>query len=743
MSFNNNSLYKFGEFTLNISDRLLQKNGEILSVAPKTIETLIVLVKNNDKLVTKDTLMEEIWADTFVEDRNIAQHIFRLRKILGESDEGKKFIQTVPRRGYRFVADVETKKDIDIEKTDSLDAKKSNGFDQKDSRQNKNIPQGKFKTLASFAIATSLITIIGATFWYFIYAEKSSELTISPKTISFERLTESGDAFFPAISSDERNFAFVKNSGDSFSIVLRNIGSKGEKVLVEPQEHELRSLHFSPEGDFLYYAIRDPEQAESTVYRIPVIGGDKERLLTGVRQEFTISPNGRNLAFFRYIGKKKQLNLVVFNLDEKTEKVIATRTRPKFWGVWGGKPAWSPEGRKLLVVGSQMDKDKAGESNRKLFEVDIESGKETRIPSPNWGYIFQAYYSITSNILTVLAKETTESPTQFWHLNVATGEASKITNDTTDYREFGVTKDSILFTKHTETANLYTLELQNPSKIKQLTNQTEVLVGKTGIDFSRDGQKIYYAKNEIHIDGNIWEYNLKTNQTKPLTADKNWAVKRVQTGISGNTIFFSIYRKGVWHTWQMDSDGKNLEKITDAKGGDMPEPTTDGKWLIYSYPGDKPKELRKLPIKDGRVLKDEKPITILQNAHGKSESSPKDSDMIFAGYFDPRENIKDPWRLILSSVKSEPNYESISSMSSSELSNLFVWDKDGNGLYYLKRMKKSNSLWYFNFVTKQKKKITDFENLYCSQLSLSPDGQSLALSCGEISSNVFLIGNKK
>lgn len=81
------------------------RSGQLVSLTPKALETLIVLVKNCGVVVSKNYLLDEVWADTFVEEATLVQNISTLRKTLGEND-GKRFIETIPRRGYRFVMEV-------------------------------------------------------------------------------------------------------------------------------------------------------------------------------------------------------------------------------------------------------------------------------------------------------------------------------------------------------------------------------------------------------------------------------------------------------------------------------------------------------------------------------------------------------------------------------------------------------------------------------------------------------------
>jgi TolB-like protein/Flp pilus assembly protein TadD len=99
-------MYEFGLFRLNPSEHLLLCDGHIVALPPKVFDTLLALVENSGRLVEKDQLMSRLWPDTFVEEGTLARNISDLRKALGESTGEQKFIETVPKRGYRFAAAV-------------------------------------------------------------------------------------------------------------------------------------------------------------------------------------------------------------------------------------------------------------------------------------------------------------------------------------------------------------------------------------------------------------------------------------------------------------------------------------------------------------------------------------------------------------------------------------------------------------------------------------------------------------
>ena len=99
-------VYEFGSFRLETMERVLERDGRALSVTPKALDVLIVLVENRGRIVEKEDLMRKVWPETFVEDNNLAFNISVLRKVFGESGASPQYIETVPRRGYRFIASV-------------------------------------------------------------------------------------------------------------------------------------------------------------------------------------------------------------------------------------------------------------------------------------------------------------------------------------------------------------------------------------------------------------------------------------------------------------------------------------------------------------------------------------------------------------------------------------------------------------------------------------------------------------
>jgi DNA-binding winged helix-turn-helix (wHTH) protein/TolB-like protein/Flp pilus assembly protein TadD len=100
------AIFEFGPFHLDTAERLLLRDGEIVPLTPKVFDLLVPLVARHGHLLEREELLRAVWADSFVEEANLTVSVSTLRKALGEQPDGRPYIETVPKRGYRFVADV-------------------------------------------------------------------------------------------------------------------------------------------------------------------------------------------------------------------------------------------------------------------------------------------------------------------------------------------------------------------------------------------------------------------------------------------------------------------------------------------------------------------------------------------------------------------------------------------------------------------------------------------------------------
>lgn len=177
-------LYEFGPFRLDSGKRLLLRDNQPVPLQLKAFETLLVLVRHSDQVVLKDDLMKSVWPDTFVEESNLAQNVFVLRKTLGETAGQHRYIATVPGRGYRFVAKVRVTNEEDnlIVQTH---ARSHVVVEEKESLQRAWRPVG----------ATVIAAAIVCGLWYW-RSHRAPKLTERDSIVIADFANSTGDAIF-------------------------------------------------------------------------------------------------------------------------------------------------------------------------------------------------------------------------------------------------------------------------------------------------------------------------------------------------------------------------------------------------------------------------------------------------------------------------------------------------------------------------------------------------------------------
>src|SRR5262249_8114327 len=106
MSLKAKRMYEFGRYRLDAEEKVLTRDGLPVPIQPKDLETLLVLVEQAGHIVKKDDLTEKVWQSVFIEEGNRSKRVFNLGQVLGTAADGRQYIETIPKRGYRFVGSV-------------------------------------------------------------------------------------------------------------------------------------------------------------------------------------------------------------------------------------------------------------------------------------------------------------------------------------------------------------------------------------------------------------------------------------------------------------------------------------------------------------------------------------------------------------------------------------------------------------------------------------------------------------
>ena len=240
---------RFGAVTLVPDERLLIKDGQPASLTPKAFDVLAVLAANPGRLVTKEQLIETVWPDTAVEESNLTYHIFAIRKALGEAPDGEKYIETVPRKGYRLVA--------------SLAAEPSA---PKDARA---APRSRRPLLALVAVlALAAVTYLGVA--------RGPNAQVEPAAIHFQdpvsgRLADSG---MFAVSPDGRRLVFAAEGADGvMRLWLRTMSALAPVALPGTEVFTIvPPMFWSPDSRFIAY------EAAGTLKKVGIDGGTPQTI---------------------------------------------------------------------------------------------------------------------------------------------------------------------------------------------------------------------------------------------------------------------------------------------------------------------------------------------------------------------------------------------------------------------------------------------------------------------------------
>ncbi len=222
-------VYEFGSFRLDPAERLLQKDGQPIPLTPKAFDLLVYLAERPGRLVEKQALMSALWPDAVVEEANLAYNISALRKALGDGHDGEHVIQTVPTRGYRFVAPVrERSADVSLLRAAW-----------------RPWPSLLAAALAAAALVAALLA----------WRRGRSEVPPSP-VVRFELATVGYESIAPpAISPDGTRVVYSAREGGQRQLHVRALDSLQTTVL--PGTVGADHPFFSPDGRVIGFATRD------------------------------------------------------------------------------------------------------------------------------------------------------------------------------------------------------------------------------------------------------------------------------------------------------------------------------------------------------------------------------------------------------------------------------------------------------------------------------------------------------
>lgn len=592
MSNKTNHLYWFDEYVLNAEEGNLWHDDELISLPPKVFETLRLLVENGGEILTKDEMMNAIWADAFVEESNLSQNIYMLRQIFGRE---KKFIETVPKTGYRFVEPVRRSLLADGASARGTDASHRAGpAERAETGQIGDEPGkaiGALKPnfwLAALVLVTAAVITVSAYFYLSGTAEKN------PVSVGVElkHLTDTGNANFPAISPDGKFVAYVKHLKGEVSLRLKDIVS-GSEVAPEIDGIKPGFLQFSPDGLWLYFRPESLFVEPTKVYRVSYFGGKPEAVAEDVWSNFGFSPGGEKITFVRRQIERNEHELIVKDLATGAERVVAARRPPRRF-VLRSFPVFSPDSRKIAIP---VQVKTNADSHLAVF--DLETGTEEIISPPDL-QIRQALWAPGTTDLLLAARRQHAKP-QIWRMSYPGGKPRRVTNDLNAYRGLSVSADGrrLVTRQFGITSNIWFLPAADSRRAAQLTRGSYGNDGLFGLNLLSDGTIIYTSRTET--DRGLWAVSARGGAKRPITETDDEINERAAVSPDEKHIYFNSSRTGTTKIWRAETDGTNPVQMTfGADESDFsPVVSPDNRWLYFIRRGKKELSIRRKSLVNG------------------------------------------------------------------------------------------------------------------------------------------------
>lgn len=755
-------LYEFGEFRLDLERNLLLQNDEIVPLTHKALETLAVLVENNGQIVAKDEIIGQVWQDTFVEEGSLTRNISTLRKVLGEEPGSNRYIETIPRRGYRFVAKVnvvsdavKTKKDL----TASGFSENGTEYETESARRGEDIiadngevkinsPSAKsgifqpkneiriepqFWTRQRFVFLSLLAALFAAALVIsFLIVPNRSQPKQNPvglKTdmeLGFTKLTNIGKVTEAAISRDGKYVVYVADDIGKQSLWVKQVETGSAVQIAEAAEVSYQGLAFSADSNFIYFNQWD-RKSVGAIYRIPIFGGVSTKIIHDCMASLAVSPDGKKIAFVRGYAVEQQQALIVADIDTGAERIVSRSSQ------WRAFPAFSPDGGRIaFAIGVSPPQEQSYVSVR---EVSLVTGEEKELTPRKWLGISGMVWLEDGNDLILNVSEEAQQTFQLWKLNYQSGEAQKITNDPNGfYGAYSITADadSMVVMQSDAYVNIWTAPTSDLGGNKAVKITSGKYEGPF-LSWTPDNRIVYTSRANGNFD--TWIMDADGGNKKQLTNDKE-SDFGPNVSADGKYILFTSNRNGTFHVWRMGIDGKNPQQMTDDAGGWAPVASPAGNWFVYFSAKDGKENLWKMPVEGG------KPVRLTTLSSYNPAISPDGKLLAYSVWNEKVEPQRFEHEIIsLETGQRLRTFELPSTAFRHSGNMLLRWMPDGSGLTFIDHQNGASNISFLPLDGGKPVQLTNFNDSEIFWFDWSRDGRQIVITRGVLLNDVLLIRN--
>lgn len=685
------AVVRFGDFQLDLRTGELFGPGTETLLPQQLFQLLATLIAHRGALVTRDQLRHELWPDdTFVDfEPSLNAAVRRLRDVLGDSAETPRFIETLPRRGYRFIALVNDGPVTQI--APPLVA--AHPFPVAPARR-------RLLLWVAFGALLLASALAGVAWVTTRSVDSAFERTVDRRALA-GRLTNIGTVRLASLAPDGTRVAYVRGDGAQESLWLRNDDASHVQLL-PPVDGNYRSVTFGPR-DYVYYTLFLPDQTHISLYRVSSGGGTPELvgLATG---RVSFSPDGlRYASVYSASLARPESRVVIDDLTGGATRVIATCQAPSsFLTV---KPAWSVDGQMLAVP--VMDAN----GRLELVVMDHETGQERqRRPLPVAQVSDLTWLS--DGTIAIAARERTGMPQRLWRLTMPSMTLQPLTHDLSDYALAGVLQgERALAAVRGESAQgLWIADVPSLGRPRQIASDSGSLQGLEGVAWTPDRQIVYTAMDSGNVD--LYAVDQK-GERRRLTSDPA-ADFHPDVSADGAMVTFASERGGAPGVWVMSMDGTQERRLT--TGADTrPSLSPDGRWVVMQ-----------------RHRSDNVPATLwrVSTANGSAvRVGPRESirpaispdGRAIAHYWMTPEH----WKLAITPIDSELPARTFP-ISRTHSERVIRWAPDSSGLAFVDAVGGVPNVWFQPLNGEPVRALTNLSDGSMPAFDWSPDGARIA-----------------
>lgn len=613
-------VYVFGAFRLDARERVLWRHGHPVPLTPKAIEILIALVTRHGHIVEKAELMQSVWPEVAVEESNLSQHIYTLRKVLGQADDGRSYIETVPRRGYRLVVPVRevlgdppsaggaqplTEPSLAAEDTgepalawrsEEPDADPPNPPGGRTgaarpvgSGREGDVTSVRSRRILRTAAATVVLVAVASGFWLGKRWEDRDVAAI-PLLRNAVQVTATLEVeSYPTWAPDGLRLAYQASAGGypalgNHDIWVAQLGG-GEPVnLTEGSPANDRMPSWSPDGREIAF-VSDRDGAWG-VYTLPSIGGIPRKLLALPR----VDPSSWSAP--RWSTDGTQLLVLVRQADENVVIVLSLHsldtTRVVLPG-HEGNLCWDlsvrPDGRRFAYV----EGGSSGTEVTRLWTIPASGGAAapltdglTNVWSPTWSADGRKVFYVSNR----------GGSMDLWQQAVAE-DGSALAQPIAVTHGLGIRSAAfspdgsrLAYTRGGMIGNVWRVPMHSgqPATWADATQLTFDLGHIEFVDVSPDGALLAISSDR-RGNQDLWLLPATGGQPIPLTTDStpDW---NPRWSPDGREIAFVAYRSGNRDIWVMPSRGGPARQLTSHPGQDRyPSWSPDGSEIVFQSVG--------------------------------------------------------------------------------------------------------------------------------------------------------------